>query len=336
MSFSISQSGYNLQTPKAIAPSHHHRHQRAQALLSQNTSSLGTPLAGTPLQTQFSNPLRHKRQAQRIMAGAQHDRLEPRNPIPFNDLDNLLKTVEPQIHPKTGSVMGKGYPGGLNHLLRVGNRIIANMNHLADQGHQDVELVVYLDDGQQTKTQSVRDPFSGNSIEYEVAPDPKKYCVIPTPMKLNGKFSLFSHWATIAEKQHPGLEYLEFSKQELQELKDAAHNQRTFKPEHRFNLNHKNQLADYAEQLFQMLKNVEFAKDEMPAIWQDPDASHYKVGLISKTPQGQQTIQDISRLFPGCDLDKVTSNSVPTPPLSLKARTDRDFLEQVIRLDLNG
>ncbi|WP_373531590.1 hypothetical protein [Vampirovibrio sp.] len=319
-----------------------------QALAPQNRSTRGAgdsfQRKGVPPQPALKKPSLFQRlfqpktsvtksQAMRfgpwVVAGAQHDRKEPRNPIPFESLDAMLKEVENDVAPEVGSLLKKGYADGLKHLLNVGNQMLAEMNELTDQGREKVELVVFYENPRQG---TLRDPFNHQALPYEIDPDKQEVCMIPTPLRLFKKFDAMSHWSTIANGKQPNsdLEYLEFAPQELAYLKETTQNHRKAKPEHRFDLNHKDQLADYAFQLFNMLYNVQLAKEEMPQEVGHGDSSHYKIGIRSTHPEGGPiSIQDISHLFPGCRLGKAPPHGSEKADGSLFLAEQKAYLENL-------
>jgi hypothetical protein len=265
-----------------------------------------------------------------IIAGAQHDRKEPRNPISFEALDSMLKELDNDVDPRIGSILKNGYANGLRHLLKVGNQMVAEMNQLIDQGHQKPELVIYYQHSAQGR---LKDPFSQRHYAYEIEPEKEILCEVLTPRRLPTKFNAMNHWSNIARGKQglSELEYLEFSEGDLKTMQDTVRQHHKVPPGERFNLSNKEELADYAFQLFNMLYNLHLAKEEMAQQFKRNPAN-YKVGIASRSPGGETVILDLSHLFPGCHL-KATSNQTQAAklalPLTLEAQ--RALLERLFQ-----
>lgn len=269
-----------------------------------------------------------------IIAGAQHDRKEPRNPISFEALDSMLKALDNDVDPRIGSILKNGYASGLQHLLKVGNQIVAEINKLTAQGKQNPALVIYSESP--ARHGSLKDPLSDRRYDYEIEPEKEVLCQVLTPRRLPTKFNAMQHWSNIArDKQGLGdLEYLEFAQSDLNHMQETV-TQHTHVPENeRFNLRNKEELADYAFQLFNMLYNLHLAKDEMAQQLQNNPA-HYKVGIAAQNVDGAVEIHDLSHLFPGCRLNKNVNSPASKPafelPMPLEAQ--RALLERLFRDD---
>ncbi|WP_303674285.1 hypothetical protein [Vampirovibrio chlorellavorus] len=267
-----------------------------------------------------------------IVAGAQHDRKEPRNPISFEALDSMLKELDNDVDPRIGSILKNGYASGLRHLLKVGNQIISEMNQVTAPGQPKPELVIYYDHPAQGH---LKDPFSARRFAYEMAPETEILCEVLTPRRLPAKFSAMNHWSNIARGKQglSELEYLEFSEGDLKRMKDTVRQHHAVPPSERFNLNNKEELADYAFQLFNMLYNLHLAREEMALQFQRNPA-HYKVGIATRHSGGDTKIHDLSHLFPGCHLKAASHHPQPgnaETPLPLEAQ--RALLERLFRGD---
>lgn len=267
-----------------------------------------------------------------IIAGAQHDRKEPRNPISFEALDSMLKELDSDVDPRIGSILKHGYASGLRHLLKVGNQIVAEMNQLTAQGQQAPELVIYYDHPAQGL---LKDPFSARRYSYEMEPETEILCKVLTPRRLPAKFSAMNHWSNIARGKQglSELEYLEFNEGDLKRMKETVRQHHAVPPSERFNLDNKEELADYAFQLFNMLYNLHLAKEEMAQQFQRNPA-HYKVGIATRHSGGEPKIHDLSHLFPGCHLKGPSDQPQPDnaeAPLPLEAQ--RALLERLFRSD---
>lgn len=252
-------------------------------------------------------------------SSAQYNRKEIRNPIPFNELDMLLKELENEVNPKVGSILKYGHADGLKRLLSVGNQLVTEVNALKDQGHQRVELVLFYEGSSHGQ---FRDPHTDQVYDYVANPEKQEICTIPTPLRQLGQFDGMDHWSNIAQDKQasPELQFLDFPKKQLSAMKKAA-------TPHRFDLSQKDHLSDYTYQLFSLLKNIQLGREDMADehyVWDDnPD--HYKVGIRSVSPLGEREIKDLHRLFPGCDLKGYKSK--PLAP--------RDYFENLFKQSPN-
>lgn len=269
----------------------------------------------------------------RIIAGAQHDRKEPRNPISFEALDSMLKELDNDVDPRIGSIMKEGYASGLKHLLKVGNQIVAEINQRTEQGHQNPKLVIYFDPPVVHGT--LKDPVSERRYSYEIEAEKEVVCEVLTPRRLRTQFNAMNHWSNIARDKQglSELEYLDFDKTDLGYMQETTRKHTKVPRQERFNLHNKEELADYAFQLFNMLYNLHLAREEMAQQFKNNPAQ-YKVGIASRSPGGETEIHDLSCLFPGCHLK--VENTQPQGPFSelpLSIAAQRALLERLFRED---
>ncbi len=336
---SVKSAAKSPDSPQAISRSDQFQ-RSGKTLNSEASSSLASTHSGKTLfQRVFQAPwtkrsgVSRSQPRTRIIAGAQHDRKEPRNPISFEALDSMLKELDNDVDPHIGSIMKDGYASGLKHLLKVGNQIVAEMNKVTEQGHNNPELVIYFDPPVVHGT--LKDPMSERRYSYEIEAEKEVVCEVLTPRRLPTKFNAMNHWSNIARDKQglSELEYLEFDKTDLGYMQETTRRHTKVPRQERFNLHNKEELADYAFQLFNMLYNLHLAREEMAQQFKKNPAQ-YKVGIASRSPGGETEIHDLSRLFPGCHLQ--ADNTQPQGPFSelpLSLPAQRALLERLFRED---